>query len=102
MKTSFRACSKVCAAGGNAKTPLDFRGMKSQGKRESIADLLALPRRLRKGAVAQISLVHQVTSKSPEAADATGKMNARPRSPRGFCCFAFAESCSYRETPLLI
>lgn len=75
--------------------------MKSQRKSKLIADLLASQHRLRKGAVAQISLVHQVTSRSPDAADATRKMNMRSRSPRVFCCFAFAESCCYGETPLL-
>lgn len=58
--------------------------MKSQGKSELLADLLASQRGLRKGALAQISLVHQVTSKSPDAADATRKMNLRSGSPRVF------------------
>lgn len=47
-----------------------------------IADLLASQSRRRKQAVAQISLMHQVTSKSPEAADATEQ--TRSGSPRVF------------------
>lgn len=69
--------------------------MKSQEKSELAADLLASQRRLRKGIslAAEISLVHQVMSKSPDAADALGRMNVRSGSPKAFCCFVFAESC---------
>lgn len=76
--------------------------MKSQGKSRLITDLLAVQHRLRKGAVAQISLVHQVTSESPDAADVTGKVSMRSGSPRVFCCLDFAGSCCYAETSLLI
>jgi len=97
LKTSFRACSEACEAGGNAEAPLDFRGMKSQGKSELIADLLASQRGLTKGAGAQIPLVHRVASKSPDAADATRKMNARSGSPRVFLLLCFCRKLLLRE-----
>lgn len=91
----------LCEADGNTETLPDFREMQSQGKSWLITDLLAVQHRLRKGAVAQISLVHQATSESLDAADATGKVNMKSESPR-VCCLDFAGSCRYAETSLLI
>lgn len=56
--------------------------MESQEKSRLILALLAVQHRLRKGAAAQISWVHKVTSESPDAASATGKVSMRSGSPR--------------------